>query len=163
MTGAGKESVTESTTEPLRIWWNRNLQGKISPGKLAAHAAHAALAAYGIVYTHPILVLAAGKGRIESMPISIRDAGRTELAPGTVTTGVERPRVPLVSPADADAVRSTAEEALVSASQDGYWLLETTAFRRDDAGRLVADVYDEDGRVTGSHLVQITVTAGITP
>ena len=75
--------------EPLRIWWNKNLHGKISAGKLAAHAAHAALAAYGIKYTHPIVVLAAGKGKIEAMPINIRDAGHTELAEGTLTTGVE--------------------------------------------------------------------------
>jgi len=76
--------------EPLRIWWNRNLGHKISPSKLAAHAAHAALKAYGIEYTHPIVVLAAGKSKIEAMPITIHDAGRTELAPGTLTTGVER-------------------------------------------------------------------------
>ena len=75
--------------EPLRIWWNKNLDGKISRGKLAAHAAHAALAAYGIKYTHAIVVLAAGKGKIEAMPINIRDAGHTELEEGTLTTGVE--------------------------------------------------------------------------
>jgi PTH2 family peptidyl-tRNA hydrolase len=74
--------------EPLRIWWNKNLHGKISPGKLAAHAAHAALAAYGIEYTHPIVVLAAGKAKIEAMPIRIHDAGHTELEEGTLTTGV---------------------------------------------------------------------------
>ncbi|UOE45921.1 hypothetical protein [Agromyces larvae] len=78
------------STEPLRIWWNKNLHGKISPGKLAAHAAHAALRAYGIEYDHPIVVLAAGRGRIESMPITVRDEGRTELEPGTLTAGVER-------------------------------------------------------------------------
>lgn len=81
------------TEEPLRIFWNKNLRGKISPGKLAAHAAHAALAAYGITYTHPIVVLGAGLGAIEKMPVVIRDAGLTELAPGTVTCGTQR-RVP---------------------------------------------------------------------
>lgn len=78
-----------SNEEPLRIWWNKNLAHKISPGKLAAHAAHAALKAYGIQYTHPIVVLGAGKSRIEAMPITIHDAGHTELEPGTLTTGVE--------------------------------------------------------------------------
>lgn len=79
------------TTEPppLRIWWNKNLHGKISPGKLAAHAAHAALEAYGITHEHAIVVLAAGKAKIEAMPLNIRDAGHTELAPGTLTTGCE--------------------------------------------------------------------------
>lgn len=79
-----------SKEEPLRIWWNKNLHHKISPMKLAAHAAHAALHAYGIEYTHPIVVLAAGKAKIEAMPIAIHDAGYTELAPGTLTTGVEK-------------------------------------------------------------------------
>lgn len=79
----------QTMTEPLRIWWNKNLHGKISAGKLAAHAAHAALRAYGIEYDHPIVVLAAGKGRIEAMPINVHDEGRTELAPGTLTTGVD--------------------------------------------------------------------------
>lgn len=162
MTGSGETSAPETGSEPLRIWWNRNLQGKISPGKLAAHAVHAALAAYGIVYTHPIVVLAAGKGRVEAMPISIRDAGRTELASGTVTTGVESPRIPLVPPADAEAIRSTAVNGLVSATEDGYWLLEDATFRRDDSGRLVADVHDEDGQVTASYAVQITVGERIT-
>lgn len=88
--------------EPLRIWWNKNLRGKISPGKLAAHAAHAALHAYGIRYTHPIVVLGAGRGRIEAMEVVIRDEGRTELTPGTVTAGVERARAVL---GDRDALR----------------------------------------------------------
>lgn len=81
--------MTNFDEAPLRIWWNKNLHGKITPGKLAAHAAHAALRAYGIEYEHPIVVLAAGKGRIEAMPINVHDEGRTELAPGTLTTGVE--------------------------------------------------------------------------
>lgn len=163
MTRPEETSAPEAGAEPLRIWWNRNLQGKISPGKLAAHAAHAALAAYGIVYAHPIVVLAAGKGRVEAMPISIRDAGHTELAPGTVTTGVESSRVPLVPPADAEAIRSTAVDGLVGASEDGYWLLKDATFRRDETGRLVADVYDEDGQVTSSYVVQITVGERVTP
>ena len=81
--------MPERSERPLRIWWNRSLRGRISPGKLAAHAAHAALAAYGIRYTHPIVVLAAGPRRIGRMPVAIRDAGHTELEPGTLTTGVE--------------------------------------------------------------------------
>lgn len=149
--------------EPLRIWWNRNLQGKISPGKLAAHAAHAALAAYGIVYEHPIVVLAAGKARIEQMPISIRDAGHTELAPGTVTTGVELPRVSRVPAVHEKTIRETLTQAIVGATQDGYWLLEDATFRLTDEGELVADVYDVDGQVSASFAVQITVGRQVTP
>lgn len=104
--------VTERE-EPLRIWWNKNLHGKITPMKLAAHAAHAALAAYGIKYTHPIVVLAAGRGRIEAMPINVHDAGYTELEPGTLTTGVEKPwRAPIT---DAQV------EAAWNAIPDGVW------------------------------------------
>lgn len=99
--------------EPLRIWWNKNLHGKITPMKLAAHAAHAALAAYGIKYGHPIVVLSAGKAKIEAMPISIHDAGYTELAPGTLTTGVEKTwRAPVTEAEVAAATDSLAEWGL---------------------------------------------------
>lgn len=91
--------------EPLRIWWNKNLHGKITPMKLAAHAAHAALAAYGVKYTHPIVVLAAGKAKIEAMPVTIHDAGYTELEPGTLTTGVEKDWTPAISDAQVQRLR----------------------------------------------------------
>lgn len=75
--------------QPLRIFLNRNLLKKASLGKLAAHAAHAALAAYGIKYTHPIVVLMGSKTKVENLPITIHDAGHTELEPGTLTAGAE--------------------------------------------------------------------------
>lgn len=74
----------------MKIYWNRNLKGKISPGKLAAHAVHAALTAYGIDYGGRIVVLEAGKSTIEKMDVVIHDEGRTELKPGTLTTGTAR-------------------------------------------------------------------------
>lgn len=115
MTERGVDMTDTTREEPLRIWWNKNLHGKITPMKLAAHAAHAALAAYGIKYTHPIVVLAAGKAKIEAMPITIHDAGYTELEPGTLTTGVEKEW----RPAGGDAQIQRLREAI--AAQTGIY------------------------------------------
>lgn len=69
------------------VKYNKNL--KMSPGKLAAQAVHAVLSLYGI---HPgeecaVVVLSANKGPVEAMDAFIRDAGRTEVAPGSTTAG----------------------------------------------------------------------------
>lgn len=111
--------------EPLRIFWNRSLKHSISPGKLAAHAAHAALAAYGIRYEHPIVVLMGSKSKIEAMPVAIRDAGKTELEPGTITTGAER----VMGFAGWKHLSTESEEfkklpvGTVGVSESGGWLL----------------------------------------
>lgn len=88
-----KTNEGPAPADVLKIWYNRNL--KVSPGKLAAHAVHAALKTYGIEYDHRVVVLAASKNKVAEMPVSIRDAGHTELEPGTVTTGTEESRSPL--------------------------------------------------------------------
>jgi PTH2 family peptidyl-tRNA hydrolase len=73
--------------DKLRIFVNSN--AKMSRGKYAAQAVHAALLAVG---AHPgvaVVVLGANKGQIEKLPIVVRDAGLTELDPGTVTAGTD--------------------------------------------------------------------------
>tara|TARA_B100000123_G_scaffold25877_1_gene17834 strand:- start:630 stop:1040 length:411 start_codon:yes stop_codon:yes gene_type:complete len=123
---AYEEAVEKADEEPLRIWWNHNLHGKITPGKLAAHAAHAALHAYGIDYTHPIVVLSAGKGRIEAMEVVIRDAGHTELTPGTITTGVEHSRDERLAGHDAALLRELAGKIRAGSDrQDKYTIALT--------------------------------------
>ena len=60
----------------------------MSRGKYAAQAIHAALNALG---THPgcsVVVLGGTSAEVEACPVHIRDAGLTELEPGTLTAGV---------------------------------------------------------------------------
>lgn len=70
--------------ERLTIWANSNT----SRGKFAAAAVHAALNWYGIDH-RAVIVLGAKPKDIEESAIEvIRDAGRTEVEPGTTTAGV---------------------------------------------------------------------------
>ena len=71
-------------SERMTILANSNT----SRGKFAAAAVHAALAHYGIDHG-AVIVLGATPGVIETeCELVIRDAGRTEVTPGTVTAGV---------------------------------------------------------------------------
>lgn len=71
--------------ERLTIYANNN----VSRGKFAAAAVHAALLHYGIEHG-AVIVLGQSPSRIEDECTTIvRDAGRTEVEPGTVTAGVK--------------------------------------------------------------------------
>jgi PTH2 family peptidyl-tRNA hydrolase len=75
--------------EKLRIYINRGLN--ITPNKRAAHAVHAALQAFGVHPGVKVIVLDAGPTKIDAMRVTIRDAGHTELEPGTLTAGTNWP------------------------------------------------------------------------
>ena len=62
---------------------------RMSRGKYAAQAVHAALTLLGVHPGVPVIVLGGTKGRIRKMDVQIRDAGRTEVEPGTLTAGAE--------------------------------------------------------------------------
>lgn len=62
-----------------------NSNAKMSRGKAAAHAVHAALKLYGIEYEHPVIVIGGKPDEILAQTVHVRDAGRTELEPGTLT------------------------------------------------------------------------------
>lgn len=68
----------------VRIIYNGNI--RMSPGKLAAQAVHAALAAYGIDHGS-VVVLQGSVKKVNEMDVVIHDAGLTELKPGTLTAG----------------------------------------------------------------------------
>lgn len=76
--------MVSAAQDRLTILVNSNL----SRGKAAAAAVHAALAHYGIDHG-AVIVLGSNPGKIDRDCTSvIRDAGRTEVTPGTVTAGV---------------------------------------------------------------------------
>ncbi|MGV0679847.1 aminoacyl-tRNA hydrolase [Mycolicibacterium fortuitum] len=76
---------TEAPERRLVIRVNSN--AKMSRGKAAAHAVHAALKLYGIEYQHPVIVIGGKPDEILAQTVHVRDAGRTELEPGTLTAG----------------------------------------------------------------------------
>ena len=61
----------------------------VSRGKFAAAAVHAALTAAGVHPGLPVIVLGAKPAEIERHTTVIRDAGLTEVVPGTVTAGTD--------------------------------------------------------------------------
>jgi PTH2 family peptidyl-tRNA hydrolase len=82
-------SLAVFTGPEVRIMVNTNL----SKGKGAAAAVHAALAAAGVPHGR-VVVLHGTATRIErecEADSIIRDAGRTEVDPGTITAGVLGP------------------------------------------------------------------------
>lgn len=82
--GKKKKAAQPQGLERMTILANSN----VSRGKYAAAAVHAALAYYGIDHG-AVIVLGAKPADIEAQAdLVIRDAGRTEVEPGTVTAGV---------------------------------------------------------------------------
>lgn len=68
----------------VRIYMNKNV--KMSPGKLASQAVHAALNAYGINHGS-VVVLQGTAVKVKSMDTVIHDEGLTEIKPGSMTAG----------------------------------------------------------------------------
>ena len=68
----------------VRIVLNTN--AKMTRGKACAQAVHAALMAFDIPHGR-VVVLGGKPHEIEEMTVQVRDAGRTELEPGTLTAG----------------------------------------------------------------------------
>jgi PTH2 family peptidyl-tRNA hydrolase len=68
----------------VRILVNTNVS--MSRHKAAAQAVHAALAAFGIPHGR-VVVLGGRPDEVAAMDAVVRDAGRTEVAPGTLTAG----------------------------------------------------------------------------
>src|SRR6185312_7157617 len=80
---------TDSPHEGKKLVIVMNHGPKMTRGKFAAQAVHAALFAFGVHPETPVVVISGSQPDIESMPIKIRDAGRTELEPGTLTAGAQ--------------------------------------------------------------------------
>ena len=81
------EDAEETEAPERRLVIRVNSNAKMSRGKAAAHAVHAALKLYGIEYEHPVIVIGAKPDEILAQTVYVRDAGRTELEPGTLTAG----------------------------------------------------------------------------
>ena len=59
---------------------------RMSRGKACAQAVHAALLAFGIPHGR-VVVLTGTSDEVAAMDVVVHDAGRTEVAPGTMTAG----------------------------------------------------------------------------
>lgn len=90
----------------IRIWVNSN--AKMSRGRYAAAAVHAALTAAGVHPGVPVIVLGGQRDHIEKMRTVVRDAGRTEVEPGTPTAGTD---AVFEKTQDANAIRAAIDIA----------------------------------------------------
>lgn len=83
--------MTDNTPpdEPQKIKVIVNTNVTMSRGKMAAHVAHAVLQAAGVHPDVPVVVLGGKPRDIEQMTTFIRDHGKTELEPGTITAGTD--------------------------------------------------------------------------
>lgn len=64
-----------------------NDRTRMSRGKYAAQAVHAALLALGVHPDVPVVVLGGSASEIARMKTTVQDAGMTEVKPGTITAG----------------------------------------------------------------------------
>jgi len=85
----GTSGVEEQPSDRLVVHVNTN--AKMSRGKFAAQAVHAALMAVGAHPGTAVVVLGAKPRDIEALRIRVHDAGRTEVVPGTLTAGTNWP------------------------------------------------------------------------
>ena len=77
--------LPQPTTAPeVRILLNGDIT--MSRGKACAQAVHAALRAFDVPHGR-VVVLNGTAEEVAAMPVVIRDAGLTEVAPGTLTAG----------------------------------------------------------------------------
>ena len=68
----------------MRILLDRDV--RMSRGKACAQAVHAALRAFDVPHGR-VVVLTGTAEEVAAMAVVVRDAGLTEVAPGTVTAG----------------------------------------------------------------------------
>lgn len=125
-----------------------NSNAKMSRGKYAAQAVHAALMAFGVHPGCPVVVLGAKLDEVQRLPVTVADAGRTELAPGTVTAGTDWPS--MLPEREAAAKVLAAAEELADAHRAVQRVIVIPGADRNDvdlarafAIRHVADAVDE--------------------
>lgn len=85
MFGRSKDSHPKGARMVIRV----NSNAGMSRGKFAAQAVHAALMLTGRHPGTPVVVLGGSPAEIEDMDVVVHDAGRTEVAPGTLTAGAK--------------------------------------------------------------------------
>lgn len=91
---ARRRPAPPSGRPEVRILINTNVT--MSRHRDAAQAVHAPLAAFGIEHGR-VVVLGSRPDDLRAMDVVVRDAGRTEVEPGTMTAGAT-----LLRPGDAD-------------------------------------------------------------
>lgn len=111
--------------EKLRILVNSN--SHMTRGKYAAAAVHAALTAAGVHPGLPVIVLGGQRDDVLRCATVIRDAGKTEVEPGTPTAGTDWS--PALSTPPADDVR----EAVAVKRWCSYFGCRVVVYEADDS------------------------------
>lgn len=115
-----------STGRALKILVNEG--ANMSRGKYAAQAVHAALLALDAHHDGPVIVLGGSTKEINECEVRVFDAGRTEVAPNTLTAGV------LEAP----------ESPIAAAEARGYRRAAADIAERIRAELVCCDIYDQD-------------------
>lgn len=122
----------QETPDDERIVIHAN--SNVTRGKFAAAAVHAALTAAGAHPGCPVIVLGAKPSEIEQHHTVIRDAGKTEFEPGTVTAGTDW-RGTATAPAGADDYEAGYAE--------GFHHGRSTPAEREITDEMVRDALNE--------------------
>jgi PTH2 family peptidyl-tRNA hydrolase len=107
----------------MRIWVNSDTG--MSRGKYAAAAVHAALTAAGVHPGVPVIVLGGQRDHIERMRTVIRDAGRTEVEPGTTTAGTDYVFEKALTPTDDERKMQDVAARMCGCGSCKEWLAES--------------------------------------
>lgn len=130
--------MTEQTETRLVVKMNKDL--KMSKGKYAAQAIHAALLLTRSHHGGPVVVLGGTKGQVQKCDVVVVDSGRTEVKPNSTTAGAywDERVIPL------DKVEALAVESEMQDKEQSVWSNKTYADAKRELQHIWDNVFEED-------------------